>query len=435
MPAFLNITDTDFQTRFATLCDCKQETNATLKTDVAKIIQDVQTRGDDALYDLTQKHDQLDCRATGFAIPADTIARHIATIPPDQRNALELAATRIRTYHETQRPTDAWWQDDTGAHLGWRWSAIDRAGLYVPGGQAAYPSSVLMNAIPAKVAGVSHLIMCVPTPNGVVSPLVLLAAQLAGIDTIYTLGGAQAIAAMAFGTQSIDKVDMIAGPGNAYVAAAKAQVFGTVGIDMIAGPSEVLIVADKDNNPDWVAMDLLSQAEHDADAQAILITDNADFAGAVARAVDAHLPTLERGDIAAQSWRDNGAIITVETLAQAVDLSDKIAPEHLQVCTKDALDYSAQFRHAGAIFIGGWSPEAIGDYIGGPNHVLPTAGSARFVSGLSVLNFMKRTSLSMMTPVAISAIGGAGETLARAEGLQAHAESIAMRLKALNDES
>ena len=341
-------------------------------------------------------------------------------MPAHERAALEKAAERIRAYHERQRPSDARWTDAAGATLGWRWTPVSAAGLYVPGGLASYPSSVLMNAIPAQVAGVERLVMCAPTPDGRANPLVLLAAHLSGVDTIYRIGGAQAVAAMAYGTATITPVDKITGPGNAYVAAAKRRVFGRVGIDMIAGPSEILVLADADNDPDWIALDLLSQAEHDESAQSILITTDAAFGQAVAAAVDKRLETLERRAIAGASWRDYGAIVTVRDLAEAADLTNRIAPEHLELCVADPEALSEQIHHAGAIFLGRWTPEAIGDYIGGPNHVLPTARSARFSSGLSVLDFMKRTTLAQMTPAALAAIGPAAETLAISESLEAH---------------
>lgn len=352
---------------------------------------------------------------------------------PEEHAALALAADRIRAYHERQRPTDAQWQDDTGATLGWRWTPVGAAGLYVPGGLASYPSSVLMNAIPAKVAGVPRLAMVVPAPDGVLNPLVLVAATLAGVDEIYRIGGAQAIAALAYGTETITPVDKITGPGNAFVAAAKRRVFGKVGIDMIAGPSEILVIADGDNDPDWIALDLLSQAEHDESAQSILITTDADFGRAVAEAVEKRLETLKRRVIAGPSWRDYGAVISVPDLATAAALSDRIAPEHLELCVADPDGLSAQITHAGAIFLGQWTPEAIGDYIGGPNHVLPTARSARFSSGLSVLDFVKRTTMARMTPEALRAIGPAAETLAQSESLEAHGLSVTARLRKLND--
>lgn len=330
-------------------------------------------------------------------------------------------------------PRDASWTDETGATLGWRWGPVGGAGLYVPGGRASYPSSVLMNAIPAQVAGVPRLAICAPTPDGVANPLVLLAAKLSGVTEIYRIGGAQAIAALAYGTDTIAPVDKITGPGNAYVAAAKRRVFGQVGIDMIAGPSEILVIADKDNDPDWIAIDLLSQAEHDESAQSILITDDAGFGQAVAQAVETRLTTLERRSIAGPSWRDFGAVITVRDLDEAADLTNRIAPEHLELCVADPEGLSTKIEHAGAIFLGQWTPEAIGDYIGGPNHVLPTARSARFSSGLSVMDFVKRTTLARMTPAALKAIGPAAETLARSESLEAHGLSVRARLDKLNE--
>nr|WP_325254082.1 histidinol dehydrogenase [Amylibacter sp.] len=434
MPLFLDTTSPTFSVDFDNLLHLKRESDVQVDAVVADILADVQARGDAAVIELTAKFDKLDLTPDTLAFSKAEIDAAIETVPAAEREALELAAARIRAYHEKQLPQDAWWQDDSGAHLGWRWNAVEAAGLYVPGGLASYPSSVLMNAIPAAVAGVDNLVICAPTPNGTVNPLVLLAARLAGVETVYRIGGAQAVGAMAYGTQTIAKVDKITGPGNAFVAAAKRRVFGTVGIDMIAGPSEILVIADKDNNPDWIAMDLLSQAEHDESAQSILITDDADFARAVTASVEKALETLERRKIAAKSWLDYGAVIVVSDLDQAAALSDRIAPEHLELCVADAQDYSRKIRHAGAIFIGAWTPEAIGDYVGGPNHVLPTARSARFSSGLSVLDFMKRTTLAQMTPAALRAIGPAAETLARSESLQAHGLSVRARLDQLNEE-
>ena len=434
MPVFLNSSDASFEADFQRLLSAKRETSVEVEEVVQGILDKVEAEGDAALIELTAKFDRLELGPDALAFTADEIAGEVAKVPAQERAALELAADRIRAYHEKQLPSDAWWEDAVGAQLGWRWSAVEVAGLYVPGGLASYPSSVLMNAIAAQVAGVENLIICCPTPDGAVNPLVLLAAQLSGVEKIYRIGGAQAIAAMAFGTESISKVDVITGPGNAYVAAAKAKVYGTVGIDMIAGPSEILVIADKDNDPDWIAIDLLSQAEHDESAQSILITDDAEFGQAVAAAVETRLKTLERRDIAGASWREFGAVITVENLDQAVTLSDRLAPEHLEICTADAEDLSKQIRHAGAIFIGAWTPEAIGDYVGGPNHVLPTARSARFASGLSVLDFMKRTTLAKMTPSALAAIGPAAETLAKSESLEAHGLSVRARLDRLNED-
>ena len=433
MPVLLNTQDVDFEKNFTALLSAKREDSPDVDSSVARIIADVQQRGDAAVLDLTEKYDGVALRAEQLQISAAEIEAACAQVGAKERSALELAAARITAYHERQKPEDAYWTDSTGAELGWRWTPISAAGLYVPGGLASYPSSVLMNAIPAKVAGVSRLSVVVPCPGGILNPLVLLACKIAGVDEVYRIGGAQAIAALAYGTQTIAPVDKITGPGNAYVAAAKRRVFGKVGIDMIAGPSEILVIADAENDPNWIALDLLSQAEHDANAQSILITDDPEFAVAVADAVENQLKTLERREIAAASWRDFGVIITVSSLREAVVLSDRIAPEHLELCVADPKALSAQITHAGAIFLGGWTPEAIGDYIGGPNHVLPTARSARFSSGLSVMDFLKRTTLAMMRPEALRAIGPAAEILATSESLQAHALSVTARLRKLND--
>ncbi len=434
MPQFLNTADDDFADRFNALLSMKREDSVDVDDTVAAIIADVRARGDAAVIELTSKFDKLDLTPDTLAFTQDEIDSQCDMVFPDERDALELAAKRIRAYHERQMPEDAMWTDEIGARLGWRWTAVGAAGLYVPGGLASYPSSMLMNAVPAQVAGVERLVMCAPTPGGKVNPLVLLAARLSGVDTVYRIGGAQAIAAMAYGTETIQPVDKITGPGNAFVAAAKRRVFGRVGIDMIAGPSEILVIADSMNDPDWIAVDLLSQAEHDESAQSILVTDDADFGFEVARAVAKRLETLERRDIAGKSWEDFGAVITVENMGEAAVISDMIAPEHLEICTAEAEELAGIIRHAGAIFIGQYTPEAIGDYIGGPNHVLPTARSARFSSGLSVMDFVKRTTLSQMTPEALKAIGPAGETLANSESLEAHGLSIRARLDALNAE-
>lgn len=433
MPVFLDTAAPQFEQEFNALLTAKREDSPDVDAVVAEIIADVQARGDAAVLELTAKFDRLEMTATEMAFGPDELDAAVARVSDEERRALELAADRIRAYHEKQLPEDALWSDDTGAELGWRWTPVVAAGLYVPGGLASYPSSVLMNAIPAKVAGVSRLAITVPTPDGVVNPLVLLAAKLAGVDEVYRIGGAQAIAALAYGTQTIAPVDKITGPGNAFVAAAKRRVFGKVGIDMIAGPSEVLVIADRDNDPDWVALDLLSQAEHDESAQSLLITDDAEFGRAVAQAVETRLSTLERRAIAGASWRDFGAVITVRDMDEAARISDRIAPEHLELCVTETESLLGKITHAGAIFIGQWTPEAIGDYAGGPNHVLPTARSARFSSGLSVLDFMKRTTLSRMTPEALRAIGPATEVLARSESLEAHGLSVTARLKRLND--
>lgn len=433
MPQFLSTTDADFEDRFTALLNAKREDSPDVDATVAHIIADVRARGDAAVLELTHKFDRLELTADRLAFSAEEIETECAKVSDKERAALELAAARIRAYHQKQMPQDAKWTDDAGATLGWRWTAVSAAGLYVPGGLASYPSSVLMNAIPAKVAGVERLAITVPTPDGIANPAVLLAARIAGVDEIYRIGGAQAIAALAYGTDTIKPVDKITGPGNAFVAAAKRRVFGKVGIDMIAGPSEILVIADKDNNPDWIALDLLSQAEHDESAQSLLITDDAEFGQAVAKAVEKRLESLERRAIAGASWRDFGAIITVHDLDEATALSNRIAPEHLELCVADPEALSENCVHAGAIFLGQWTPEAIGDYIGGPNHVLPTARSARFSSGLSVMDFIKRTTLAQMTPQALRAIGPSAEVLATSESLEAHGLSVTARLEKLNE--
>jgi histidinol dehydrogenase len=432
MPVFLDTNAPDFEYAFAALLTAKREDSPDVDDTVAAIIADVRARGDEAVLDYTARFDRLDLTADQLAISASEVDAEIAKVEDADRAALEQAAERIRAYHARQMPEDARWTDPEGAELGWRWTPVSAAGLYVPGGLASYPSSLLMNAIPAKVAGVSRLAITVPTPDGVINPLVMLAARLSGVDEIYRIGGAQAIAALAYGTETIAPVDKITGPGNAFVAAAKRRVFGRVGIDMIAGPSEILVIADGDNDPDWIALDLMSQAEHDESAQSILITTDETFGREVAAAVEARLETLERRAIAGASWRDFGAIITVRDLDEAAALSNRIAPEHLELCTADPDALSEKITHAGAIFLGQWTPEAIGDYVGGPNHVLPTARSARFSSGLSVMDFVKRTTLAKMTPDALRAIGPAAETLARAESLEAHGLSVTARLRKLN---
>lgn len=432
MPHLLDASDADFETRFTALLGMKREDSPDVDAVVAGIIADVRARGDEAVLELTAKFDRLTLRADQIRFSEAEIDAECAKVGVEDRAALELAAARIRAYHQRQMPADESWTDDAGATLGWRWSAVSAAGLYVPGGLASYPSSVLMNAIPAKVAGVGRLAVVVPTPVGVANPLVLLAARIAGVDEVYRIGGAQAIAALAYGTQTIAPVDKITGPGNAFVAAAKRRVFGRVGIDMIAGPSEILVIADRHNDPDWIALDLLSQAEHDESAQSILITDDPDFGQAVTRAVDARLETLERRAIAGASWRDFGVVITVPDLDMAAALSDRFAPEHLELCVQNPEELAEKVTHAGAIFLGGWTPEAIGDYIGGPNHVLPTARSARFSSGLSVMDFLKRTTIAKMTPEALAAIGPSAERLAKSESLQAHGLSVRARLDRLN---
>ncbi len=434
MPVFLDSRDPGFEQAFQALLGAKREDSPDVDDIVAQIIAQVRRDGDQALIALTRKFDRQELTPQSLRITPGEIDQALSAVPPAEAQALELAAARIRAYHERQRPQDAQWTDASGATLGWRWGAVSAAGIYVPGGLASYPSSVLMNAIPAKVAGVERIAMVVPAPDGVLNPLVLAAARLAGVDEVYRIGGAQAIAALAYGTQSIAPVDKITGPGNAFVAAAKRRVFGKVGIDMIAGPSEILVIADADNDPDWIALDLLSQAEHDESAQSILITTDHGLAGAVADAVNKRLETLPRAAIAGASWRDFGAIVTVPDLDTAATLSNRIAPEHLELCVADPDALSAQIIHAGAIFLGQWTPEAIGDYVGGPNHVLPTARSARFSSGLSVLDFMKRTTLAKMSPQALRAIGPAAETLAASESLEAHGLSVTARLARLNND-
>ncbi len=428
MPALLNASDSDFDPRFDALLTMKRENSPDVDAAAAEIIADVQARGDAAVIELTEKFDRLAVTAESMAFSDTEIDAVIAMVPAEERAALELAARRIRAYHERQKPEDARWTDEEGVELGWRWTPVDAAGLYVPGGKASYPSSVLMNAIPAQVAGVKRLIMCAPTPNGDVNPLVLLAARLSGVETVYSIGGAQAIAAMAYGTETIQPVDKITGPGNAYVAAAKRRVFGQVGIDMIAGPSEILVIADSSADPDWVAVDLMSQAEHDQSAQSILITDDADFAEDVRRAVDRLLQRLQRAEIAGESWRENGALIVARDMDHATALTNRIAPEHLELCVADPDALIPEIRHAGAIFLGQHTPEAVGDYVGGPNHVLPTARSARFSSGLGVLDFMKRTTLLRASAEGLASIGPAAETLAASESLEAHGLSVRRRL-------
>ncbi len=432
MPQFLSTLDADFETRFTAILNAKREDSPDVDDVVAGIIADVRARGDAAVLDLTAKFDRLELTAAQMRVSEAEIDAEIAKVPDAERVALETAAERIRAYHTRQMPKDEMWTDPEGATLGWRWTAVSAAGLYVPGGLASYPSSVLMNAVPAKVAGVKRLAVTVPTPDGIINPLVMMACRIAGVDEVYRIGGAQAVAALAYGTESIAPVDKITGPGNAFVAAAKRRVFGKVGIDMIAGPSEILVIADGENDPDWIALDLMSQAEHDESAQSLLITTDAAFGQAVADAVETRLETLERRAIAGASWRDFGAVITVRDLDEAADLCDRIAPEHLELCVDDPDALSAKITHAGAIFLGQWTPEAIGDYVGGPNHVLPTARSARFSSGLSVLDFLKRTTLAKMSPEALRAIGPAAETLARSESLEAHGLSVTARLRKLN---
>ncbi|MEM7168759.1 MAG: histidinol dehydrogenase [Pseudomonadota bacterium] len=431
----LNAADPDFEKAFTSLLEGKRETDEDVADQVAAIIAQVRSDGDQALLALTARFDRLEMAAPELRIASWEVEQAVASCTAADLAALEEAAARIEDYHARQQPEDLFYRDPAGLGLGWRWTAVQSVGLYVPGGLASYPSSVLMNAIPARVAGVERLVMVVPSPGGAINPLVLAAARLSGVTEIYRVGGAQAVAALAYGTESISPVDKIVGPGNAYVAAAKRQVFGKVGIDMIAGPSEILVVADGENNPAWIAADLLSQAEHDASAQSILITDDEAFAQEVDREVASLLTTLPRREIAGQSWRDHGAIILVDRLESAVPLVDRLAPEHLELAVAAPDVLVGQIRNAGAIFLGRHTPEALGDYVAGPNHVLPTARSARFSSGLSVLDFMKRSSLIACDEKGLAAIGRSGARLAHSEGLSAHAHSIEVRLGKNRDTS
>ena len=417
-----------FAADFAALVAGKRDSDADVGAAAAAILAEVKARGDAAVIDYTAKFDGFALTPQTMAITAAEIAAARRAVDGETLQALRLAAERIEAYHRRLLPEDMSFTDAAGVTLGARYRPIESVGIYVPGGRAAYPSSVLMNAVPARIAQVPRVVMVVPAPQGEINPLVLAAADIAGVSEIYRIGGAQAVGALAYGTASIRAVDKIVGPGNAYVAAAKRQVFGTVGIDMIAGPSEILVVADGANDPAWIAADLLSQAEHDPSSQSILITDDEGFAERVSRAVTDHLTTLPRAAIAAASWRDFGGIIVVPTLTDALPLIDRIAPEHLELAIDDAESFAARVRNAGAIFLGRYTPEAIGDYVAGPNHVLPTAGSARFSSGLGVIDFLKRTSLVRCGPEALSAIGPAAVTLAAAEGLGAHGLSVAIRL-------
>ncbi|WP_230531256.1 histidinol dehydrogenase [Microvirga roseola] len=424
----LDAREASFPQAFAALLAAKREVSEDVDQAVRAIIEDVVARGDEALIDYTYRFDGLALQPETLRISDAEIDAAEAQCPKEALEALALAKERIEVYHRAQRPQDSMTTDALGVTLGWRWTAIESVGLYVPGGRASYPSSVLMNAVPAKVAGVPRVAMVVPTPKGETNPLVLAAARLAGVDEVFRIGGAQAVAALAYGTESIRPVAKIVGPGNAYVAAAKRRVFGQVGIDMIAGPSEVLILADSHANPAWIAADLLAQAEHDPAAQSILITDSADLADAVEKAVEGQLRTLPKAEIAGASWRDYGAIILIDTLEHAIPLVDRLAPEHLEIETENAEELAAKVRNAGSIFLGSFTPEAIGDYVGGPNHVLPTARSARFSSGLGVLDFIKRSSILKCDAGALRALGPAAITLGRSEGLEGHARSIAIRL-------
>jgi len=422
--------DPDFEDRFAAFLATKREVAEDVGREVARIIADVRARGDEALVELTRRFDRLELMPGTLRVAADEIASAHASCDAEALEALHFAATRIRAHHERQRPKGERYVDDLGVELGHRWTPVASAGLYVPGGTAAYPSSVLMNAVPARVAGVRRVVMTVPAPGGRLEPLVLAAAEIAGVDEVYRIGGAQAIAALAYGTATIAPVDLVVGPGNQWVAAAKRQVFGVVGIDMIAGPSEVLVIADRDNDPDWIAADLLAQAEHDESAQSILITDDEAFATRVGDAVERQLRTLSRASTAAASWRRFGAVIVVAGWADAARLADRIAPEHLEIATADPEALAGRISNAGAIFLGAYTPEVIGDYVAGTNHVLPTARSARHASGLGVLSFMKRTSILKCDAGSLAALAPAAMALGRAEGLEAHARSVAIRLNA-----
>jgi histidinol dehydrogenase len=434
MAVWLKTADPDFEDRFTSLLAAKRESASDVNDAVAAIIARVRAEGDHALIDLTETYDGLDLRKTGIRVAPAEIAAARGRVDAKTLAALKLAHDRILGHHRRQLPKDDRYRDVQGVELGMRWTPVASVGLYVPGGTASYPSSVLMNAVPAKVAGVARIVMVVPSLKGALNPLVLAAAELAGVSEIYRVGGAQAIAALAYGTKSIKPVVKIVGPGNAYVAAAKRQVFGQVGIDMVAGPSEVVVIADRDNDPAWIAADLLAQAEHDVAAQAILITDDADFADAVEAAVEAELAVLPRAAVARASWQDFGAIILVKSLDQAPAIADRLAPEHLEIATSDPDALAARVHDAGAIFIGRYTPEVIGDYVAGCNHVLPTARSARFASGLGVLDFMKRTSILKLNAESLNALGPAAMTLAKAEGLDAHRRSVAIRLNT-RDES
>ena len=427
MPTRLDLRDPGFEVAFEALVSAKRQAETDVEGIVAEIVDRVRAEGDAALIELTARLDGFEASAETLRVPEAEIEAAARDADADTMAALELAARRIADYHRRQLPEDLDYVDDQDVRLGHRWTAIAAVGVYVPGGTAAYPSSVLMNAVPAKVAGVPRVAMCVPATGGHVAPLVLAAARIAGIGEIYRIGGAQAVAALAYGTESIAAVDKVVGPGNAYVAAAKRRLFGTIGIDLIAGPSEILVLADGANDARWIAADLLSQAEHDPTSQSIVITDDETFADAVTAAVDEILKTLPRADIAAESWRRFGGVITVGALSEAVSLIDRIAPEHLELAVSDPDTIAGQVRNAGAIFLGRYMPEALGDYVAGPNHVLPTAGAARFSSGLGVLDFMKRTSLIGGGAEALAALAPAAETLARAEGLEAHVLSLAVR--------
>ena len=429
MPVLLNSQNSDFEKEFKKLLLAKREDSVDVDVSVREIIGGVIERGDQALIEYTKKFDRISLTTDTLRFTKSELKEQAAQVSDKDRSALELAVARIKSYHEKQLPDDTFWTDESGVELGWRWSPVAAAGLYVPGGLASYPSSVLMNAIPAKVAGVRRLAITVPTPDNKINPMVLLAAQLSGVDEVYRVGGAQAIAALAYGTKTIEPVDKITGPGNAFVAAAKRQVFGKVGIDIIAGPSEILVIADKTSRPDWIALDLLSQAEHDENAQSILITDSDDVINAVTEKIEINLQNLSRNEIAGKSWKNNGAIIKVPNFEMAAELSNRLAPEHLELCVSDPENLAKKISNAGAIFLGHWTPEAVGDYVTGPNHVLPTARSARFSSGLSVMDFLKRTTLAKVSRDALFKIGPSAVTLANSEGLECHGLSISERIK------
>ena len=433
MPKILNIADANFNIAFGRLLSARTDIQTETIKRAAKIVNDVKMRGDEALFELTKKLDHTEIDTNSIYISRDEIIAASDTISDDCKESIKIAIERIDAYHRLQIPENKTIELDGGEVLGWNWNPIESVGIYVPGGSASYPSSVLMNAIPAKVASVSNITMAVPTPNGIINPLVLYSAQAAGVDRIIRVGGAQAVAALAYGTQSVRPVDKITGPGNAYVAAAKRIVYGDVGVDIIAGPSEVVVLADDTANPDWIAADLLAQAEHDASAQSILVTTSTRLTTATVESIERQLSTLSRRSIAAASWQQHGAIIKVRDLAELVDIANKIAPEHLQICTKNPATIMTSVRHAGAIFLGSWTPEAIGDYIAGPSHVLPTNGSARFASGLSVLDYMKKTSVIRMSPASFAQIAPPAEVLAISEGLDAHARSLRIRLQSLNE--
>jgi len=428
MAKIVDLRENDSVIELKSILDVKIDDDADVNKVVADIISDVRKFGDEAVFEYTQKFDSFDVNSKNVRVTQDEIEEAYENCSDEIKNAMELSANRIEAYHQKQYPDDMSYRDNTGARLGWKWTPIENIGLYVPGGQAAYPSSVLMNAIPARIAGCKRMVMVVPTQNGELNPVVLVAAKMAGVDEIYKVGGAQAIAALAYGTESIPAVDKIVGPGNAYVAAAKKQVFGQVGIDMVAGPSDILVISDKNSNPRWVAIDLLSQAEHDKDARAILVTDDAEFVKQVVLEVNKFLETLSRKEIARKSWETNGIIVLVRDISHACEVANIIAPEHLELAVNDAHNYEKYIHNAGALFVGRYTPEAIGDYVAGPSHVLPTSGGARFSSGLGVFDFIKRTSIISCEKKTLDQIGVLAESLANEEGLQAHALSVAIRM-------